>query len=299
MSVMTDTTGTDTTRTDTTRTDTARTRRDRREAMSRSDRRAAETASEARQRGDQRRHGAPVRTRDLVKTFDAAAGNVVPAVDHVDLDLDAGSAVALTGPSGSGKSTLLHLIGAIEKADSGSITVGETEVTALPGGKLAAYRRTVGFVFQRYHLLPALTALDNVLAPVLPLNVDFDKEARARDLLAMVGLAGREHDVPSHLSGGQQQRVAIARALIHDPAVILADEPTGNLDSRTGEEIVDLLLALRAERGTTLLLATHDLTLASRCDTVVRLRDGQVIEVQQVAGDRSTAQTLESIERLG
>ncbi len=248
--------------------------------------------------GSQVRHGAPIRVDDLVKTFGSHHGDGIAAVDHVDLDISAGSAVALTGPSGSGKSTLLHLIGAIEAADSGTITVGETEVTSLAAGKLAAYRRTVGFVFQRYHLLPALTALDNVLAPVLPLKVDFDKHARARDLLAMVGLSGREDDLPSRMSGGQQQRVAIARALINDPALILADEPTGNLDTKTGTEIVDLLLELRRERGTTLLLATHDLTLASRCDTVVRLRDGQVSDVQDLTGGFTSAETLAGINRL-
>ena len=244
------------------------------------------------------RHGAPIRTAALAKTFGSSRGDGIAAVDHVDLDIPSGSAFALTGPSGSGKSTLLHLIGAIEAADSGTITVGDTEVTALSAGKLAAYRRTMGFVFQRYHLLPALTALDNVLAPVLPLKVDFDKHARARDLLAMVGLAGREDDLPSRMSGGQQQRVAIARALVNDPAVILADEPTGNLDTRTGAEIVDLLLELRRERGTTLLLATHDLTLASRCDTVVRLRDGQVTDVQDLTSGSTNAETLAGINRL-
>src|SRR5665811_1844269 len=125
----------------------------------------------------QYRHGTPVRAAGLVKTFDTGRGDGITAVDHVDLDIAAGQAIALTGPSGSGKSTLLHLIGAIEKADSGRITVGETDVTNIPTIGLAAYRRTVGFIFQRYHLLPALTALDNVLAPVLPLRVDFDKHA--------------------------------------------------------------------------------------------------------------------------
>ena len=246
----------------------------------------------------QTRHGAPIRIVALAKTFGSSRGDGIAAVDHVDLDIPSGSALALTGPSGSGKSTLLHLIGAIEAADAGTITVGDTEVTALSAGKLAAYRRTVGFVFQRYHLLPALTALDNVIAPVLPLRVDFDKRARARDLLAMVGLAGREDDLPSRMSGGQQQRVAIARALVNDPAVILADEPTGNLDTRTGAEIVDLLLELRRERGTTLLLATHDLTLASRCDTVVRLRDGQVTDVQDLTSGSTNSETLAGINRL-
>src|SRR5665647_92867 len=246
----------------------------------------------------QYRHGTPVRTAGLVKTFDTGRGDGITAVDHVDLDIAAGQAIALTGPSGSGKSTLLHLIGAIEKADSGRITVGETDVTNIPTTGLAAYRRTVGFIFQRYHLLPALTALDNVLAPVLPLRVDFDKHARAHDLLAMVGLTGREDDLPSRLSGGQQQRVAIARALINDPAVILADEPTGNLDSRTGSEIVDLLLQLRQERGTTLLLATHDLAFAARCDIVIRLRDGQIIESHELTNGAARDQTLNEINQL-
>lgn len=257
----------------------------------------ATEGSEATADSDER-HGSGVRVDALTKAFGTGRGETITAVDDVTLEITPGAAVALTGPSGSGKSTLLHLIGAIEAADSGTITVGETEVTALRAGKLAAYRRTVGFVFQRYHLLPALTALDNVLAPVLPFRVQFDKQARARDLLAMVGLEGREDDLPSRMSGGQQQRVAIARAMINDPAVILADEPTGNLDTRTGAEIVDLLLQLRRERGTTLILATHDLTLASRCDTVVRLRDGQVTEVQDLTGGTTNDETLAEINRL-
>jgi putative ABC transport system ATP-binding protein len=135
----------------------------------------------------------------------------------------------------------------------------------------------VGFVFQRYNLLPALTVLDNVMAPVLPYRVEFDKEARARDLLASMGLQGREDALPSRLSGGEQQRVAIARALITDPPLVLADEPTGNLDTRTGAGIIDLLLDLRARAGVTVLIATHDPRVASRCDRVVGLSDGRVV----------------------
>jgi putative ABC transport system ATP-binding protein len=138
-------------------------------------------------------------------------------------------------------------------------------------------------VFQRFNLLPALTVLDNVLAPVLPYRVGFDKAARARDLLAAVGLEGRERSLPSRLSGGQQQRVAIARALINRPPLVLADEPTGNLDSRTGTEIVDLLLELRATYGITVVMATHDHGVAARCDRVVRLLDGHVVEDVAVA----------------
>jgi putative ABC transport system ATP-binding protein len=148
------------------------------------------------------------------------------------------------------------------------------------------YRREVGFVFQRFNLLPALTVMDNVLAPVLPLRVRFDRVERARGLIAAVGLAGREGSLPSRLSGGQQQRVAIARALINQPALVLADEPTGNLDSKTGAEIMDLLLELRAAQGVTIVVATHDPAVAARCDRTLHLRDGRLVEpeVADVAG---------------
>ncbi|TDB72174.1 ABC transporter ATP-binding protein [Micromonospora sp. KC723] len=211
---------------------------------------------------------------DVRKTFPLPGGAPLVAVNDVSLSIAAGTAVALTGPSGSGKSTLLHLIGAVERSDGGTIDVDGQRVTGLSGGALAAYRRRIGFVFQRFHLLPTLTALDNVMAPLIPFRTAFDKAARARELLAMVGLADRSAALPSRLSGGQQQRVAIARALINRPAVLLADEPTGNLDSQTGTAIVDLLLRLRDEHATTLIMATHDTGIAARCDRVVQMRDG-------------------------
>ena len=210
------------------------------------------------------------------KSFPLPGGEPLVAVNDVSLSIDGGVAVALTGPSGSGKSTLLHLIGAIERADRGTIEVGGQRVTDLSRRALASYRRGVGFVFQRFHLLPTLTALDNVMAPVLPFRTDFDKAARARELLAMVGLADRTSALPSRLSGGQQQRVAIARALINRPRLLLADEPTGNLDSHTGGAIVDLLLRLRDAQGMTLIVATHDADIAARCDRAVHMRDGQL-----------------------
>ncbi|TDC43957.1 ABC transporter ATP-binding protein [Micromonospora sp. KC213] len=211
---------------------------------------------------------------DVRKTFPLPGGAPLVAVNDVSLSVAAGTAVALTGPSGSGKSTLLHLIGAVERSDGGTIDVDGQRVTGLSGSALAAYRRRIGFVFQRFHLLPTLTALDNVMAPLIPFRTVFDKAARARELLAMVGLADRSAALPSRLSGGQQQRVAIARALINRPAVLLADEPTGNLDSQTGTAIVDLLLRLRDEHATTLIMATHDTGIAARCDRVVQMRDG-------------------------
>ncbi|MGW4892482.1 ABC transporter ATP-binding protein [Kitasatospora sp. NPDC004240] len=211
----------------------------------------------------------------LRKTFRTGPGQELVAVDGVDLTVEAGRTVALTGPSGSGKSTLLHLLGAIERPDGGTVRVAGKEITALDRRRLADYRRGIGIVFQRFHLLPALTALDNVVAPVLPVRTTFDKRERARELLAAVGLAGREDALPAKLSGGQQQRVAIARALVNSPSVLLADEPTGNLDSRTGEAVVDLLLRLRAEYGTTMVVATHDPALAARCDERIHLRDGR------------------------
>jgi putative ABC transport system ATP-binding protein len=228
-----------------------------------------------------------IKIRELSKTF----GDIV-AVDDISVDIEAGGLVALTGPSGSGKSTLLHLIGAIERVDSGSIRVDGVEVTALLRGKLAAYRQRIGFVFQRYHLLAPLTALDNVVAPTLPYRVAYDRAARARELLDAVGLAGREKALPSELSGGQQQRVAIARALMVEPKLLLADEPTGNLDSKTGQQILDLLLRLREERGTTVLLATHEQQVAARCDRLVRLSDGRITDDLDLRGGEDPATTL-------
>ncbi len=216
-----------------------------------------------------------IQVRDLRKSF-ATLDATITAADGISLDVPAGGVTALAGPSGSGKSTLLHLIGALDAPDAGTIIVAGVEVTALRGNALAGYRRRVGFVFQRFNLLPTLTVLDNVTAPVLPFKTSFEPKQRATELLASVGLQGRENTLATRLSGGQQQRVAIARALINTPAVVLADEPTGNLDSSTGADIIALLFDLRERHGTTLLIATHDPDLAARCDTVVRMRDGKI-----------------------
>jgi putative ABC transport system ATP-binding protein len=241
--------------------------------------------------------GATVTVTGLCKTF-VAGGATIKAVDEVSLEFPHGCMTALTGPSGSGKSTLLHLIGAIERPNSGTITVDEVELTGLRRSELTAYRRGVGFVFQRYHLLPTLTALDNVMAPVLPYRVRYDKTARARELLEAVGLAGRERSLPAQLSGGEQQRVAIARALMVSPRLLLADEPTGNLDSRTGSEILDLLDELRTGPGMTLIVATHEQHVAARCDRLIRLRDGRVSDNLDLTTGESADTTLQRAIRL-
>lgn len=155
--------------------------------------------------------------------------------------------------------------------------MGDRDVTSLSRRHLTSYRRSVGLVFQQFNLLPALTAQDNVMAPLLPYRAPFDVRARARDLLDQVGLSGREGSLPSQLSGGQQQRVAVARALINHPGLILADEPTGALDSQNGEAILALLLNLRRHYGITVLIATHDPSIASRCDRTIRFSDGRVL----------------------
>lgn len=220
--------------------------------------------------------GYELSVRGLRRTYRPPGGVAIEALRGVDLDLAAGSVTALTGPSGSGKSTLLHLLGGMDTPDSGSIVADDLELQSLSRSQLVRYRRTVGFVFQHFALLPALTARDNVLLPVLPYKVRYDREERAEELLAEVGLAGREGALPSQLSGGQRQRVAIARAMMGTPRLLIADEPTGNLDSSTGAEIIDLLLRLREERRLTIVLGTHDETLAGRCDRIVHLRDGEL-----------------------
>jgi len=245
------------------------------------------------------RTGFALELRGVCKSYGIAKDRLARAADDVTLELAAGAFVALTGASGSGKSTLLHLIGAMERPDAGTIVVGGTEITALRRGALAGYRRSVGFVFQRYHLLPALTALDNVIAPVLPYRTDFSKRDRARELLAAVGLAGREQSLPAKMSGGEQQRVAIARALINTPGLLLADEPTGNLDSANASEILQLLGSLRAQHQMTVIMATHDQQVAAQAQRLIRLRDGAVVDDIDLAGGYPVEDVVRSVGQLG
>jgi putative ABC transport system ATP-binding protein len=228
--------------------------------------------------------GSTIRVSNLHKRYRLDDGRELAAVDGVHLQVDPAEVVAIVGPSGSGKSSLLHLIGGIDVTDSGTIVVDDRDVTALRGAELAAHRRHVGFVFQRFNLLGALSARDNVMAPLVPFKVTFDKAARANQLLGSVGLVGRERSLPSRMSGGQQQRVAIARALVWDPPLLLADEPTGNLDTQTGAEVLDLLLNMRDQRGTTIMLATHDPGVAGRCDRIVHMTDGRLSTAQDERG---------------
>ncbi len=241
--------------------------------------------------------GADVELAGLTRRFRSDAEDVV-GVSGVDLHIAGGSIVAVTGPSGSGKSTLLHLIGAMDAPDAGTIRVGGVDLGKLSERQRAEYRRGVGFVFQRFHLLPALSVLDNVIAPVVPYRTHFDKRARAQHLLASVGLAGRERSIPSRLSAGEQQRVAIARALINEPGLLVADEPTGNLDSSMGAEIMQTILDLRSDQGMTVIVATHDPLIASRCDRIVRLQDGEVVDDLVIPRRTDPQELLDEIGRL-
>ena len=203
---------------------------------------------------------------------------VVNALQDVSLTIEAGEFVALEGPSGSGKTTLLQLLGALDRPSSGRVLFEGRDLAQLPDGELAELRlRSFGFVFQQFNLIPTLTALENVQAKLAPTGVsEVGLRQRAEALLAEVGLAQRAGHLPAQLSGGEQQRVAIARALSVDPHVILADEPTGNLDSTTGSEIVEMLAGLAADRGTTVIVATHDAGLAARAQRRLAIRDGRL-----------------------
>ena len=196
----------------------------------------------------------------------------------IDLNIGRGEAVALLGPSGSGKSTLLMVMTGLERADSGSIVVAGEDLGKLDEDTLARFRgKNIGIVFQAFHLIPTMTALENVAVPLELAGVD-DAFARAERELIAVGLGGRLSHYPAQLSGGEQQRVALARAVAPNPAILVADEPTGNLDSATGRDVSDLLLASVAERGATLVLVTHDEALAGRCDRTVRIASGTILE---------------------
>jgi putative ABC transport system ATP-binding protein len=196
----------------------------------------------------------------------------------LDFFVPAGQSVAVTGPSGSGKSTLLGLLAGLDAPSTGRIVIDGTDITALGEDALAKLRgEKIGFVFQFFHLVPSLTAVENISVP-MEIAGRRDAMAHARHLIAEVGLADRAHHYPSQLSGGEQQRIAIARALANDPPIVLADEPTGNLDSGTGRIILDLLLNVRRTRGATLVLVTHDAELAALADTRLVLRDGRQVD---------------------
>jgi putative ABC transport system ATP-binding protein len=208
----------------------------------------------------------------------------VPAVRNVSLAVHAGELVALAGPSGSGKSTLLHLVGCLDKPDSGEIRLGDLRVSHMPAGRLAAVRRDrLGFIFQSFNLVPVLTARENVEYPLLLAGVgQAERRERVDGLLERVGLAGKHGRRPRELSGGERQRVAIARALINRPALVLADEPTANLDSATGGAVLDLMDDLRDRLGVAFLFASHDPRLIDRMDRIVHLRDGALVSNMEV-----------------
>ena len=217
-----------------------------------------------------------VNIQDLRVTLPSLAGDV-NILKGIDLQVDAGEVVGLTGPSGSGKTTLLMVLAGLEPPTGGEVLMAGKNFTQMNEDELARFRRLhIGIVFQSFHLIPTMTAEENT---ALPLELAGEQSGildRARAMLDEVGLAHRMDHYPGQLSGGEQQRVALARAMIANPPIMLADEPTGNLDQSTGEQIMDLIFSMQSQRQSTLLLITHDPVLAGRCDRVVRLRDGQV-----------------------
>lgn len=223
-----------------------------------------------------------VEARGLCKVYDGA-GVEVPVLRGVDLSVGAGEIVALNGPSGSGKSTLLNILGCLDRPTAGTYLLGGTDVSGLNREEQAWVRlHYIGFIFQSFHLLTQLTAFENVLLPLQYAGVSRgDCERRARSLLDRVGLSKRAEHFPNQLSGGERQRVAIARALIGEPRLVLADEPTGALDSKSGSEVMRLLLELHAESGTSVVLVTHDPRVATLADRRVELLDGRVVETER------------------
>ncbi|MBM6947277.1 ABC transporter ATP-binding protein [Mordavella massiliensis] len=215
-------------------------------------------------------------TKDLVKYY-GSGDNLVKAIDHTDIRVEPGEFVAVVGRSGSGKSTLLHMLGGLDRPDSGKVLVEGRDIFRLMDDRLAVFRRRkIGFIFQSYNLVPSLNVWENI---VLPIGLDGRKVDReyVMDIVRKIGMSDRLHALPGTLSGGQQQRVAIARALASRPAIILADEPTGNLDSRTEIEVVSLLKHCVTEYGQTLVMITHDETIAQMADRMIVIEDGKVV----------------------
>ncbi len=222
-----------------------------------------------------------VRTKGLTKIY--TMGQVeVPALKNVDLDIRRGEYLSIMGPSGSGKSTLFNMVGGLDKPTEGTVFIDEVDMAQLDAYELAWLRcRKIGYIFQTFNLIPVMTAIENVTLPMIFAGMTTDEMMdRGRELLETVGLGDRLHHKPFELSGGQQQRVAVARSLANSPAIVLADEPTGNLDLRTGREIIELLKELNRESGVTIITATHDLKMIEASDRIVHIRDGQVERIE-------------------
>lgn len=218
-----------------------------------------------------------IQCKELTKDY-AGDGIKTVALDQVNVSFEKGEFTAIVGPSGSGKSTLLSLIGTLDKPTSGSIIYDDEEILHKNKNKIADFRfEEIGFIFQQFHLLPTLTALENVLTPLFSRKVPYDKFTRAKEVLEQVGLQDKINSLPSQLSGGQQQRVAIARAIVHKPSWLLADEPTGNLDTETGERIYRLLKELSEKEGCGILFVTHDPVLAAKADRMITMKDGIIL----------------------
>ncbi|MCG0278357.1 MAG: ABC transporter ATP-binding protein [Thermanaeromonas sp.] len=239
-----------------------------------------------------------IQVEGLTKIYKQGENHGVVALRDVSFTINRGEMVAIMGPSGSGKSTLMHILGCLDKPDKGRYVLAGKDVTSLDTFELASIRnRYIGFVFQNFNLLGRATALENVALPLVYARVGRrERERRARKILQTLGLAGREHHLPNQLSGGQQQRVAIGRALINNPELLLADEPTGQLDSKASADIMYLLQTLHRERGLTIVIVTHEPDIAYHCQRILRLRDGRLVADEKVDEPRIAEPSVDILQ---